>query len=161
MRRCAHRVETAVHVLRSNRQAWRKILAEDRRENEDDAKYPLVTDAVFDNEARLDAHLLLPRIRRCMSREFVFILQFDPDGFRIAQAAIVFALVTMGDDEHSGDEDNVFHVVRHKHVTALGTLHTCNIACGRRSLMCLCFHVALSIPLCVILMFMLVRVCTR
>ena len=52
------------------------------------------------------------------------ILQHGLGGLYISQAAILFALFTMGDDEQSGDDDKVFNVVRHQHVTPLGTLRT-------------------------------------
>ena len=57
-RRCAHRAETAINVLRTNLQLWRKILTDDRGSG-DDAKFPLVTDVVFENEVRLLARLCI------------------------------------------------------------------------------------------------------
>jgi hypothetical protein len=81
-----------------------------------------VTDEVIANE------VCFPRIFHkifavCFS--FFFILQLGLGGVLIMQAAIVFALVTMGDDEQSGDDEGEFRVVRHQHVTPLGTWCTC------------------------------------
>jgi len=134
---------------------WRKILAEDRLRG-DDAIYPHVTDDCFGNEVRflilfLRSGCSATSCQCVLSKVSAILCKCPPllcsAHVRIhdTQAALLFTLVTIGDDEQSDDDDDkVFRVVRHAHVSELGTLCVCVCVCVC-ACVCVCVCVCASL----------------